>query len=268
MPRRWTIEEEQEKRDELIELYISQNRTIGEAGQILKIAEQTVFDRLRRLNIPINPERKLRYLNRKWSKISFPEFSDKLAEFVGIVLGDGHISPGQIWVYINNNADKDYVPYVKELAKSLFSIEPGISYRKDQDMMNLFLSSVDLIKFLRELGLFANDKVREQPDIPAWIFTRSSYQRSFLRGFFDTDGSIYKLKFGVQMNFCNRSVPLLNSTRKILLNLKYHPSNISSYKIYLTRKPDLHRYIKEIGFGNPKHLKRAKKFGIIHQGGA
>ncbi|PIQ06330.1 MAG: hypothetical protein COW72_02080 [Candidatus Nealsonbacteria bacterium CG18_big_fil_WC_8_21_14_2_50_37_10] len=266
MARRWTIEEEREKRGELIEFYVNQNKTIAEIGKILGIAEGGVFDRMKRLNIPTTPEKKLHYLNRKWSNINFPDFSNKLAEFFGIVLGDGHLSLGQVWIYINNNTDRNYNPYVKELIKSLFSVKPGVSYRKDQDMMNLFLSSVDLLKFLRKRGLFASNKVRDQVDVPSWIFTKDSYKKSFLRGFFDTDGSVYKLRFGVQMGFCNRSIPLLRSTRKILLDLEYHPSNVSIYKVYLTRKPDLYRYAKEIGFGNPKHLERAKNLVLSIRG--
>lgn len=184
MARRWTIEEEREKRGELIEFYVNQNKTIAEIGKILGIAEGGVFDRMKRLNIPTTPEKKLHYLNRKWSNINFPDFSNKLAEFFGIVLGDGHLSLGQVWIYINNNTDRNYNPYVKELIKSLFSVKPGVSYRKDQDMMNLFLSSVDLLKFLRKRGLFASNKVRDQVDVPSWIFTKDSYKKSFLRGFF------------------------------------------------------------------------------------
>jgi len=180
MPKRWTIREENQKRGELVELYVNRNKTIGEIGKILGIAEQTVFDRLRRLNIPTVPERKIHYLNRNWSKINFPDYSDKLAEFFGIMLGDGHVSLGQIWVYINNNADKDYIPYVRKLISSLFSVKAGCNYRKDQDMMNLFLSSVDLIKFLKERGLYAGNKVREQVDTPSWIFTKNSYKKAFL----------------------------------------------------------------------------------------
>ena len=65
------------------------------------------------------------------------------------------------------------------------------------------------------------------------------------------------------MAFCNRSIPLLGSIRKILLSLNYFSSKISKYNIYLTKKSDLYRYATEIGFGNSKHFKRAKSFGII-----
>lgn len=267
MPRRWTIEEENEKHNELIELYINQNKTIGEIGQILGIAEQTVFDRMKRLNIPTTPERKLHYLNKKRGELNFPDFSDKLAEFVGIMLGDGHIGPGQIWIHLNSIADREYVLYIKELLKSLFRVNPGVHRRKNQHAIELFISSVDLIDYLREKGLFITNKVKYQVDVPYWIFSKNSYKKSFLRGFFDTDGSVYLLKFGVQMGFSNKSNPLLRSTRKILLDLGYHPSKISSNKVYLTRKLDLSRYVNEIEFGNPHHAERARKFGIIFNKG-
>lgn len=263
MARKWTKEEESEKRKELIELYTRQNKTISEIGSFLGVGESTIFDRMKRLNIPTAPEKKLHYLNKKNEGLIFPVFSEKLAEFFGIMLGDGHFSHGQLWVYINNNTDRKYRFYVKELLKSLFGRKPRETHRREQDMINLFLNSVDLIRYLKKYGLTGSNKVKSQIDVPSWIFLKDSYMKSFLRGFFDTDGSVYKIRFGVQMCFCNRSLPLINSTRKILLELGYHPSNVSGYNLYLTRRPDLLKYLSEIGFGNPKHFKRARKFKII-----
>ena len=103
MPRRWTLQEEKTKRAELVNLYVEQNKTMKEVGKILDIAEQTVFDRLKRLNIPTCPQNKLTYCNRKRKDLIFPDFSEKLAEFTGMLLGDGHISPhpGQVFICIN-----------------------------------------------------------------------------------------------------------------------------------------------------------------------
>ncbi len=262
MARRWTLEEENQKRKELIDLYIAENKTIKEVGLVLGVAESTVFDRLQRLGVPSLPCKKVNFLNKK-KGLKFPGFSSELAEFFGIMLGDGHLSDSQIWIAINNNTDKEYRPYVEVLLKKLFAVSPGVCYREKEDMKNLFLSSVDLIKYLKTKGLYAKNKVKSQVDLPSWILEKDCYKKSFLRGFFDTDGSVYSLKYGVQMSFCNRSFPLLKSTRKILIDFGYSPSKISQYKVYLTRKSDLYKYVKEIGFGNPKHLKRSKMFKII-----
>jgi len=53
MPRRWSPEEEKEKRRELAELYEHQNRSIGEIAELLGITPTSVYDRLLRLNISI-----------------------------------------------------------------------------------------------------------------------------------------------------------------------------------------------------------------------
>ncbi len=263
MARRWTKEEEREKKEELENFYVVQNRTIRDAASILGIAESSAFNRMRRLGIVSNPERKLRYLNKRLD-IKFPSLCSGLAEFFGVMLGDGHLQVGkhtnQVWIYVNNITDRRYVPYLQDLLKSLFHVTARTSIRRDRNVVCLFISSVELVAYLKDKGLSCANKVVQQADAPSWVFNKSSYQKAFLRGFFDTDGSIYKLRFGVQMSFCNRATPLLKSTRKMLLNLKFHPSEISGSNLYLTRKPDLYRYIHEIGFGNPKHRFRASKF--------
>ena len=261
MPRRWTIKEETEKKKELIELYERENKTIGEIGKILGVAESTVFDRMKRLNISSTPERKLSYCNKR-NDLEIPKkMSNELAEFIGIMLGDGHVGPTQILISIRRQ-ERSYLEYVHRFIKELFGVDSKYIECPERNTYEVYVGSVEIVRFLKDLGLVSN-KVQEQVDIPDFILRGEEHGASFLKGFFDTDGSIYKLKFGVQMGFCNRSVPLLRSTREILLKLKYHPSKISSWKVYLTRKTDLSRYVREIGFGNKKHLKRAKRFGII-----
>jgi DNA-binding transcriptional regulator WhiA len=260
MARRWTFDEENEKRDELAAFYIDQNKAIKEVAAILGIAESSVFDRMQRLGIPSIREQKTSYNNKRRDVLIPEQFSDELAEFVGIMLGDGHLSPTQVVVTLNQ-VEKEYLMYVFNLIQGLFRITPKYHKREQKSVYNLYVGSVDLVRFFKKMGLVSN-KVYSQVDIPEWILADRKYMRGFVRGFFDTDGSIYKLKFGTQMNFCNRSFPLLNSTRDILLELDYHPSKISNYKTYLTRKADLSKYANEIGFGNHKHFKRAVTFGI------
>lgn len=117
MARRWNKTEEDFYRDELEELYVKQNKTITEIGVHLNVSEKTVFDRLRRLGIPTNPKRKVGYCNR--SKIVIPHVrSAKLAEFYGIMFGDGHISRFQIVVTLGTK-ELNYVEYVGSLMNEL-----------------------------------------------------------------------------------------------------------------------------------------------------
>ena len=84
--------------------------------------------------------------------------------------------------------------------------------------------------------------------------------KRFLRGFFDTDGSIYKLRYGIQISFKNYSHPLLKSLQKMLSGLGYKPSRISSHSVYLTRISDVARFFEDIKPANMKHIKRFDKF--------
>ena len=210
MPRRWTAVEEAAKRIELVELDERQNRSIGDiAAALLGRSEVTIYQRLRRLGIPVRKERKPGYLRAR--VVTLPPLSGDLAEFCGIMLG-----------------------------------------------------SASLVRALAAVGLASSNKVRDQVGVPEWIFEAPEHRRRFLRGFFDTDGCLYRLKGcrAVQMSFRNRSLPLLAGARQALLDLGFHPSRVSSGSVYLTRRGDIRRYIQEIGFGNAKHRLRATAFGL------
>ena len=220
-------------------LYVIENRSIKEVGNILNIAEQTVFQRLKRLDIPTSPNHKVGFLKKRHDIVIPQYYSKELAEFFGIMLGDGHISHFQVIVNLGSKEDM-YVVYVVELIRKIFRVRPKVCIRKN-NYKDVYLGSVDLTKWLLEQGL-VNNKVLSQVDIPKWIFSDKEFIQRFIRGFFDTDGSIYKLRYGVQISFTNFSRPLLRSLQKLLLELKYKPSGISSNKIYITR---INRNIRE-----------------------
>ncbi len=262
MARRWTKVEEEQKRRELYGLYIRKNKTIVEIAEILGITYTSVYERIIRLNIPLCSSKKEHYRNKK--PVTLPSPCSDLAEFMGIMLGDGHRTDGQLIVTINARDDYGYIAYVQTLIRKLFNRDTGVQYRRSHNTADVYFGSVELVSYLATLGLTAKNKVKEQIDVPHWIQRNRSYGRRFIRGFFDTDGSIYKMsnKRAVQMSFSNRSKPLLDSVRIMLLELSYHPSR-ATHVFYLSRKEDLQRYVSVIGFGNPKHSQRAHAFGLM-----
>ncbi len=261
MPRRWTKKEETQKRRELYGLYIKENKTILEIAEIIGISYPAVYERIKRLNIPLCPFKKEKYRNIK--PVTLPPLSSDLAEFMGVMLGDGHRSDGQLVITINSRDDHGYILYIQTLIKKLFRRDTGVMYRKSQNTADVYFGSVKAVSYLEKLGLTAKNKVKEQVDVPAWIQRNSEYSKRFIRGFFDSDGSVYKLRSNsIQMSFSNRSKPLLDSLRVMLIDLSFHPSK-ATHVFYLTRKKDLQKYISVIGFGNPKHEQRAHAFGLL-----
>lgn len=257
MARRWSTGEEERYRKELYKLYIVQNKTIGEIAGILNLRSyRTVYDRIQRLRIPTCRDKK-EHCNNKRDDILLPARSCELSELFGILLGDGSITHFQIWVTLGTK-EMAYAKYVLLLMQKVFGGKPKMFIRKSGHK-NVYLGSTLATNWLFKEGLVRN-KVLAQVDVPKWIFKRDDHMSSFLRGFFDTDGSIYRLRYGVQISLTNYSLPLLRSLQKILRTLRYNPSTVSAHKVYLTRVSDIKRFFSEIKPANPKHQRRFRKF--------
>lgn len=258
MAQRWTPTEEQNKFKKLQQLYVKENKTIGEIGSILGLAQSTVFQWIKRLGIPSTPERKETCIAQKRRDITIPKrYSNKLAEFFGIMLGDGNLSYYQVVVTLGTK-ELAYAEYIVDLINNLFGARPKIGFRKN-NFKDVYLGCVDLTEWLRKEGLVYN-KVASQVGAPRWVLSKKEYMENFLRGFFDTDGSVYRLRFGVQIAFNNKSEPLLQATHRMLKLLTYHPSKIAGPKIYLTKRNEVVRFFQEIKPANPKHEERFKNF--------
>ncbi|MEI6843162.1 MAG: LAGLIDADG family homing endonuclease [bacterium] len=257
MARRWTKEEENKCRRELIHLYVQKNKALKEVADILGIAEQTVFSRMKRLNIKTQPSLKENYLNKRGDVKIPKKYSKELAELFGVMLGDGHISHFQVIVNLGTK-EASYAHYVCVLIKKIFKVNAKISVR-NTGYRDVYVGSTVITSWLLSENL-ANNKVKSQVDVPKWIFEKPEFMRRFLRGFFDTDGSVYRLRFGIQISLTNYSKPLLLSLQRMLFKLGYSPSAVSADKVYLTKISDIKRFFKEISPKNLKHQERYKKF--------
>lgn len=253
MPARWTQKQESFYRQELCSLYAEQNKTILETALILGISEKTVFSRLKRLNIPTCRTQKAR-VNNKRPSVPLPRRSTELAETLGILLGDGNITQYQVKVTLGTKEYR-YARYVQALLEKVFGIRPSHIAIKNK-YHTVYFGSTRVTSWLKTKQGFVNHKVKSQVLVPAWIHSKKAYQKAFLRGFFDTDGSVYELRKGVQISFTNKSVPILQALQKMLEDLEYTPSRISANKVYLTRKRDIEKFFSEVKPQNKKHQSR------------
>lgn len=102
-------------------------------------------------------------------KITTPHKSEKLAEFIGIMLGDGTVAPYHIAVTLHAVDDVEYSQYVSELISFLFHVQPKVYYRKDAQALNIVVARKELTEFLHVLGLPKGNKIKQGVSIPAWI---------------------------------------------------------------------------------------------------
>lgn len=91
--------------------------------------------------------------------ITFPAYSVKLAELVGIILGDGNLHMLSKHSYMLRIAghsilDKEYLSnYVYSLCNELFNIKPKLYYSKRSNEMLILVHSKAVIEFLIKAGL-------------------------------------------------------------------------------------------------------------------
>ena len=172
-------------------------------------------------------------------KITLEE-NNIVSEFIGILLGDGHLSENSSNVSISFNGvdEADYVEYVKKLIKKLFK-QVHIRENWERDSPNssgnekgltLTITSISLHDALVTKGLIPGDKVQNQIKIPRWIFKKKEFKIYCLKGLFDTDGSIFidKNHKIINLNFTSASKPLVQDFFKIcnLLNIQPSPKII------------------------------------------
>ncbi len=193
-------------------------------------------------------------------------FSEQLAEYVGIMLGDGGITAGQSTITLNREADRDYVVFVSDFGDELFGEKPKLFNRKDSKAVAIYYNGSSLVRYFLSVGLKIGNKVKQQVDVPVWIKSSREYSIACLRGLMDTDGGVFLHKYKVngkeyaykKISFSNRSVPLLMFVADTLRVLGFTPkiiSKIENKKVWLYNEREVERYLQIVGTHNPRLLK-------------
>lgn len=195
-----------------------------------------------------------------------PEPSVELAEFCGILLGDGGITPNQVRVTLNRIDEPEYVRYVTDLMEKLFCVAARVYPSCADASCDICLSRVGVVRLLtQELGLMIGNKVRQQVRVPYWIADRPDFADACVRGLFDTDGTVIthryrskgKLYSYKKLAYTSCSMPLIEFVSTVLAAHSMRPRIASHGKdVRLDSRADVARYFKVIGTHNAKHLNR------------
>ena len=204
----------------------------------------------------------------KRMEIKIPSKDIFLAEFIGIIIGDGCMTNNSVRITLDSLTDKEYILYVQALAEKLFGIKPRIYKHKKFRATDIVLQRVNLIDFLKSLGLKTGNKIKQNIDIPSWIKKDKKLSLRCVRGLMDTDGCIFIHSYKVngktynynKIAFTSKCSLLLESVRKILINLGLHVRMTKdSNDIRIENKNDVAMYMAHIGTSNQKFINKMIK---------
>jgi len=185
------------------------------------------------------------------------EINTKLAEMIGIILGDGSLyeptltnSHYTLKIALNKIDEDEYVKYVIALIRKLFGVKPKLDTYKKGKGITLYINSKSLVEQLKLIGLKTGNKVKNQVSIPdlinknliwiknhqkEWKIKYSPLVISCLKGLFDTDGSVYVRKSHkrIELSFTNASLNLIKDfkTMCFTLGISSNPKIVKMKKI-------------------------------------
>ena len=204
----------------------------------------------------------------KKEKLILNRKSEELAEFIGIILGDGNIWEKRGYYYIciagDSKKDRDYlINYVNPLFKKLFNKKMNIKKNEKNNTMYLCVGDKSIVFTLKKFGLVSGNKKINNVKIPDWIFESKSYLKACIRGLIDTDGSVCPIT-GRNYPYIWFSSNIENIRKTFSLameKLKFKTSkwNIRENRtpdIYIGNKKDIKKYIETISFKNQRHLSK------------
>lgn len=199
-----------------------------------------------------------------------------LAEFFGILIGDGYIGKyGYNYVIEitgNKIKDMDYLEnYVSKLINKFFNITPNLREKKNENTMYLRLMSKATFQFLNKKGFKIGVKGRIKT--PKWIKNKNSFMIEFIKGFFDTDGSVnFKNKEGKlypTISIGSKSDLLLKEMKSFLTKqginsyfatIKHHGERykhpFETYQIQINGYKRILLWFSKIGSNNPRNINR------------
>lgn len=192
-----------------------------------------------------------------------PEHTESLAEFVGILLGDGGITQEQCFITLNSEADREYVYFVMDLGTNLFGEKPHVHKHVNDKGIALYYSGLSLIEYFLKLGLKIGSKVKQQVDVPEWIKNNSRYKTACLRGLMDTDGGVFLHKYQVnnkkyaykKISFANRSIPLIGFVQSTLNELGFNSKladKFATKRVWLYNEQEVNQYFRIVGTHNTR----------------
>lgn len=172
---------------------------------------------------------------------SYEDILDE-AEIIGIMLGDGHIATQRGYLRLRVR-ELDFCQNFKHLVERVYSIKAPLD---NKYYYNCFAYSTLIVK--RISNMTSNNK-----EIPLFVLKGdNNIKARFLRGFFDSEGSVDVIEHRRQIVLTQNNEKMLLQIMSLLFDLgiqsKYLKRKKGSDQILISLVENLEKYYKLIGF--------------------
>ncbi|MFH1396376.1 MAG: LAGLIDADG family homing endonuclease [archaeon] len=211
--------------------------------------------------------------------------SCELAEFIGILTGDGYMNKyGKYFSIVeivgDPRFDKAYLEnHVTNMINNLFNLKPKVDFKRTQNLMSIRLMSKGLNNYLELVGFKSGKK--GQIGIPSWILENDEYMKFFIKGLVDTDGCLTLLNrkhknfnFYPRVQITSISKSLIDDVGTWLSNQGFSVCLMKDcgkrtykgvtkihegYRFNINGYTQLQVWMNLIGFRNKRHLDKYEK---------
>lgn len=201
--------------------------------------------------------------------IKIPKLNNSLAEFLGVLAGDGHLSgkPYEVSVTGHSKLDKHFFEvHLYDIVKNLFNVESTIfDYGNNAKKFRIY--SKKLVNYINFNFGHPIGKKKGKLNIPLTIFNNKKLLICYIRGLFDTDGSFYGRRNNEPvLEIISRDPNHLSQVLFALNKLGFNKANVYGKNLVIYNKYEIDKFFKEIIPANKRHTLKYNSFkskGII-----
>lgn len=197
-------------------------------------------------------------------KIRIPKLTEKLAEFIGALAGDGHMNNlnYEVSICMDKDIDKDYFDHVVKLFCDLFGLTARKYISKTENYVKCKVYSKNLVEFLNQNYGCPVGKKKGKLTIPDIILQNNELLKAYLRGMFDTDGSFHRHhKNDAIVGYCSLDEKHMTEIQDALTQLGYN-ARLHGKNLHIYQKEHIERFFREIKPSNEKHLMKYRYYKV------
>ncbi len=203
---------------------------------------------------------------------------ERVAEFIGIMLGDGSIGiyntkaknkikKHRVVKITLDSRNTQYIDYVVSLMKDVLNVEPKVYFKKKENAVDICTFRKGSINYvLNEIGLKISPKWNNM-EIPNKFMKKDLYSL-ILRGLFDTDGSVTLFNNNgimyprIEIRICpspaqEQFMTILN---ELGFNYKIQKLDKGKIRVRISGKRELKKWFNLVGSSNHIHIQKAEFF--------